>query len=786
MSATDIGGQILTFNYFQQAESETFNRINHKVLSEGILEGGDIVRISNSSIEIEPFIAIIRDDVNETTIRLETTENALISINQAEPYIVVRFEWINSENNFADIIGIDEGSISNNDLILGKLIYDGVTLQSTFDYTRKTVHPFVSLFNNNKSFNVRASEPNDNTVYVEAGNIYINNSFVEFVGGTSPTLSVTSAGNGRTDLICIDDTGSIQIVEGTASASPVTPDFPEDYLTLAIVEIPVDPSGFSPLVIRGDWITNLDYSKYFRDNFSNDIGEISDYIDGNDGTESSPTTRLGELGKEHRDNGLYLGDTGILTKNHKSHTFTTSSGVSVNNTTFTDICVAEFPDGFTPIWKTDLLIVFNGRMFTATLSYNGNSVNAVPRISNLTSSVPESEDTEAKVSVLGDYSTPGTKGNKIIFSLRYAITASGTCNVYCTNSFGSINTGRGITAVEATTTDTGLLPDGSSGTKSTEYNFRDTVIHRAIIDRSERLTISQAERGTVNRSTSGEWATIGYIYPGYGNAAFIEAEIKYHILTVNYSGSFKISGRVDNNGSPENVFYAGTCEASAPQYVGRCRLLTPNDGNPHGMVLQIEIIGASTGTTDLIVQCIDVGVANDRLVLVEPFTDNSPSLPDGTGTFDSTPDFWRFGRGETEIWSGSQSLSTSSTDIFITRQETILPFSGYDPNMFDEYILELGDVVFSWPGIALPITPRSSKFISWDTSLGKHKIVSRRLYGDDSSTNILGLAELLVCILSNTASGLDVTARAFRQGSIADGSNSSIISSAISIRGLKY
>jgi hypothetical protein len=97
--------------------------------------------------------------------------------------------------------------------------------------------------------------------------------YVEYAGGTDLlSFPATSAGTGRIDLVSIDDTGTINRTAGVASASPVQPDFPEDELVLAIIDIPVDATGFS--VITGDFINNLDYSKYFRRGFE-------EYLDDN-------------------------------------------------------------------------------------------------------------------------------------------------------------------------------------------------------------------------------------------------------------------------------------------------------------------------------------------------------------------------------------------------------------------------------------------------------------------------------------------------------------------------
>jgi hypothetical protein len=78
----------------------------------------------------------------------------------------------------------------------------------------------------------------DNTVLVSAGH-YVSSDGSErvyFAGGNSPAFSVVTA-DSRIDLLTIDDTGTLGILAGTQSASPVVPSYPTDKQVIAHVLI---------------------------------------------------------------------------------------------------------------------------------------------------------------------------------------------------------------------------------------------------------------------------------------------------------------------------------------------------------------------------------------------------------------------------------------------------------------------------------------------------------------------------------------------------------------------
>lgn len=74
----------------------------------------------------------------------------------------------------------------------------------------------------------------DMTLKVEAGVCYINGTRVIYAGGNSPTFTAPVSNN-RIDLLCIDNAGTLSVVQGTAGASPAVPTYPTDKLVLCEV-----------------------------------------------------------------------------------------------------------------------------------------------------------------------------------------------------------------------------------------------------------------------------------------------------------------------------------------------------------------------------------------------------------------------------------------------------------------------------------------------------------------------------------------------------------------------
>jgi hypothetical protein len=270
MGSTNYGDQIKTFDYLQEGTSEGFNKLMYHLFPTGILSGGELTKVTNSSVTVSPLICQIEDNDRKVSIRIETQEGVAIAVSASTPFVISRMDWLNVENNWMDIISVAEEDILSGDLIIGRCEYNIGDLVS-FDYTRKSVNPIAVVNESKNALKVESNEPQDNKGYVNAGSIYFNNELVTYAGGQSPAISITST-DPRIDLVCISALGVISIVEGTPSSSPVIPAFPEDLLVLAYIEI---PSAIDPMIVKGSYITNVVSNSYFRKDSTSTINNLA-------------------------------------------------------------------------------------------------------------------------------------------------------------------------------------------------------------------------------------------------------------------------------------------------------------------------------------------------------------------------------------------------------------------------------------------------------------------------------------------------------------------------------
>ncbi len=77
MGALDIGGQILTVGYKMPGKSQDINKLLKDIINDGLYKVPVITKTSDTEVEIQPFIAMIKDITNELILRMETTQNVL-------------------------------------------------------------------------------------------------------------------------------------------------------------------------------------------------------------------------------------------------------------------------------------------------------------------------------------------------------------------------------------------------------------------------------------------------------------------------------------------------------------------------------------------------------------------------------------------------------------------------------------------------------------------------------------------------------------------------------------
>ena len=257
MASTNMGDQLITFSYQQEGTAQGFNKLLCGVLPEGVISGGDLTKVSDSTVQIDRMQLLIGD--GNVTIHVQTRELIpSVAINKDKPYIVASFNWSQSVNNYVSFEAkslTDINSMSN-PIILGRGVFVGTTLSTQFDYTRKTWCPssryndyyYNSYNSKSPSFNITPIENPINEVgfVVGKGKAIINGVCVEKNNEEKILLTDNDTGyhkiirsinspNVRIDIAVMMNDGSIRYIMGTeaSEAEAKAPIYPSNGLVLA-------------------------------------------------------------------------------------------------------------------------------------------------------------------------------------------------------------------------------------------------------------------------------------------------------------------------------------------------------------------------------------------------------------------------------------------------------------------------------------------------------------------------------------------------------------------------
>ncbi len=261
MATVNNGQQVLSYDYRDRGLAEVFNKINYKLHLPGIYSGGELSKASETTVNITPFVCVYNENVAKIAVRIETIENALVeNVDSTNCWIVGRFTWLNTEDNYMEFLAIEFSNILSTDLIFGCAEFDGSTLLETFDYTRKSWEGshYYNL-HNSTPFKVVADEPYSNSVIVQTGGPYFfNGRWIELtVDTTSPEVDFPISEFGRTDAVVIDSLdSSVKIIKGSISSTQI-PEVDTQYLVVGLINLPADELS----IVKGNYIEYIHPSK---------------------------------------------------------------------------------------------------------------------------------------------------------------------------------------------------------------------------------------------------------------------------------------------------------------------------------------------------------------------------------------------------------------------------------------------------------------------------------------------------------------------------------------------
>ena len=281
MGLTDYGTQTISFAYKEPGKSQNFNKLNYGLFPKGFYSGGLLTYLTSSTVQLSAFNLFIEDAVTKVGIKISTATTVDLTVAEATPFIIIRYTWYNAENNYADVLAVTYGDITSDDIIVGRCAYASSVLQTSFDYTRRTISSLQTLNDDKDYLKVIASEPADNKVYVEAGEIFVNEIPTSFTAQSSPIISATTLG--RIDIVYINGSGTLSVLEGADAGSPVQPSFPISSIVLAKIT-----RGASETIVRGDQIINFDRGNVDIARVTSDVEDVASNINQDVKTTAAP------------------------------------------------------------------------------------------------------------------------------------------------------------------------------------------------------------------------------------------------------------------------------------------------------------------------------------------------------------------------------------------------------------------------------------------------------------------------------------------------------------------
>lgn len=233
----NYGNQVQVFSFHQEARSKGFNRDFCDILPYGVYTGGRLTRLNDSLIQISELTVVIRsNEEDKVALRVETTDVQELVVDSTKPYVVLRFGWSDSDSNFMDMravgwsidpLEMDEDKLWPFDIILGKVQFTSIRIidpVNPFDLSKRKDVFLKEAESVYAQFRVSASEVNPKRVYISGGEVNTSKGRFIIAGGEYPADDIPdTASQSRTDLIVVDASGQIQLIQGIPNASNPAP-----------------------------------------------------------------------------------------------------------------------------------------------------------------------------------------------------------------------------------------------------------------------------------------------------------------------------------------------------------------------------------------------------------------------------------------------------------------------------------------------------------------------------------------------------------------------------------
>lgn len=226
----NIGNQTVTVKFFDPVDSDVANRIGIGVRKKGIYEGGYLTKVNDTTVSLSTYDCEIGDGIYQ--VRGYTGSTVNIGVASATPYVILRWVYTGSaSDDYIAMLAVAVGSITANDLVVGKCNFTGSTLTG-FDYTLRSTPSVFDLF-----LKAQPTSPASMYVRVRAGRVSYGATNYDIIDQQSPLFTAPSAGLTRKDLLQVNTSGALIITQGTPVALPSTPAAPDQGNLVTLAQI---------------------------------------------------------------------------------------------------------------------------------------------------------------------------------------------------------------------------------------------------------------------------------------------------------------------------------------------------------------------------------------------------------------------------------------------------------------------------------------------------------------------------------------------------------------------
>ena len=205
-----LSGNITSYIDFHDAINSA--PINQRFINRfptGIYYGADLGIVSNTSASVSAFDLEITDGTYLMKATSSSSNN--VTVSNTNIWVVARWSYTGSANDVPSLLGVS--SVATNDIVIGKCIYSGSTLNG-FDLTSRSSAQSFSKF-----CLVEPTNPANLSIKVRAGNISSSTQSYS-IPEQVVTLSLSgggalSVGQSVVAVVTINTSGAIAVLYGT-------------------------------------------------------------------------------------------------------------------------------------------------------------------------------------------------------------------------------------------------------------------------------------------------------------------------------------------------------------------------------------------------------------------------------------------------------------------------------------------------------------------------------------------------------------------------------------------